>query len=1102
MTMHLAGINNLEQISLSNRSLVYRGIRGKDERPVIVKIPARSFPAQQDLRFLRKEWELLRDVSRPGIIQVYDLVRTENGQALLREDRGGTALRQYAAGPVRPLAEFLRVATGISRALCDVHGLEIIHRGISPENIIVVASAAGFAFTDFGQAVRAGESRSEAPDLETGAQLAYVSPEQTVHMNSSVGYPADLYALGVVLYELATGQLPFTAGDTMGWVHSHLARRPVDPASLRPELSPALVAVLMKCLAKRPEERYQSATGLLWDLERCAAAPDHQPPGFRPGERDRSAHLRVSTRLYGRHRPFLRMLKSFRAVVEGDSRVLFLAGYSGVGKTSFVRAAHRHVVERGGYFVSGKCDPLRSGIPYAVFLDALRELIRLSLKREEMSIRDLRRRLRRRLRGNAGVFTSMIHDAELLLGPQPAPAELRPAEAWQRFLLSVRDFLTEFATESHPVFFFLDDVQWIDGASLRLLEAFTGMPYVYLVCAYRDNEVGPEHALRAVMERMRAGGVRLELLQLQALEPRFVDRLIEDTFACPKEPARALGDLVHEKTGGNPFFIQQFLYTLHGAGWLRFHGDYGWQWDLSRVESANITDNVVDLMIARVGRFESATREALGAAAVLGNAFDLTFLARMRDVELPVLLGELEAAFATGMIRTEETTNGAGLPCTFLHDRIRQAAYDMIAADKLPSLHLRAGRMLRREGPGDGNIFEIVNHLNRGVSALTDAGERRDLAELNLRAAMQAREANAFETMHTYCRQGVELLPARAFEESYRLAFELHLLLFAAGYLTGHFDAAQRLYQELSEKTQSRMDLSRVYNNWIILETNRENYASAIETGITALRLFGIELNRDTAVKEAMQLYKRANKLQGDRTAGDLFNAPEIEDPEKLMVLELLVNLTSVTYMTDYQLSFLVPLHMVLICIEHGNTPVAAHAYALYGMFLSGIGAYQRAYRYGLLAIQLSEKYRASANSQQGALSFLSGRASLGAAGPGQHRHPRRSPRCRRRVRRHSLQRLRVHGEGDRALPGRRAAGRGPRGSGPRLCVSSGHSSDRHRARRCKHPSRRATLARRSDARAGGPVRAGITQHAFGQYVSVRAASLPGRKARLRGLLK
>ena len=725
---------------------------------------------------LEHEYALKAELDADWAARPVALTHHNGRLTLVLEDPGGTPADRLLGRPLE-VSHFLRIAIPLAAALRRVHERGLIHKDIKPANILVDAASGGVRLTGFGIASRLPrEHQAPAPPEVIAGTLAYMAPEQTGRMNRSVDSRSDLYALGVTFYEMLTGTLPFTAADPMEWVHCHIARQPVPPNERVAGVPEPLSAIVMKLLAKTAEERYQTAAGVEADLRRSLAeweATGRIAP-FPLGAHDASDRLLIPEKLYGREPEIEALIAAFdRVVVQGTTELVLVSGYSGIGKSSVVNELHKALVPPRGLFASGKFDQYKRDIPYATVGQAFQSLVRSLLSQSEAELGRWRDSLSDALGPNGQLMVNLVPELELVVGKQPPVAQLPPKDAQNRFQLVFRRFLAVFARPEHPLALFFDDLQWLDTATLDLLEHLVTHPevrHLLLVGAYRDNEVGPEHPLKRTLESIRAVDVKVNEIVLAPLKLDDIGRLIADALHCEPKCARPLAELVQEKTGGNPFFAIQFFIALADEQLLAFDpATSAWQWNLDRIRAKGSTDNVVDLMVGRLARLPLETRTALQHLACLGNTAQMAILSTILKSSKEQIDEVLWPALHLGLIERQPEL------FRFIHDRVREAAYSLIAEEDRAECHLLIGRLmlsLTRPGQREEAIFEIVNQLNHGATRL-DGEEREQLAELNLIAARRAKDSTAYASALFYLTVGANLLPAEFMGKTVPTAFRI-----------------------------------------------------------------------------------------------------------------------------------------------------------------------------------------------------------------------------------------------------------------------------------------------------------------------------------------
>jgi len=794
---------------------------------------------------LEHEHSLRAELDAAWAVPPVELTQYEGRTVLVLEDPGGKPLDQLVGTPME-IGQFLRVAIGLSAAVRHLHGRGLIHKDLKPASIMIEPSTGQVRLMGFGIASRLPRERqsAESPEFIAGT-LAYMAPEQTGRMNRSIDSRSDLYALGVTLYEMLTGTLPFTASDAMEWVHCHIAKQPLPPAERRKDVPRSVSGIITKLLAKTAEERYQTAAGLESDLHRCLAEweREHRIGEFPLGEHDTPDRLLIPEKLYGRQREVETLLASFdRVVKRGTPELVLVSGYSGIGKSSVVNELHKVLVPPRGLFASGKFDQYKRDIPYSTLAQAFQSLIRALLTKTEAELNSWRETLRETLEPNGQLIVDLVPELKLILGEQPPVPALEPQDAQRRFQMVFGRFISVFARPEHPLALFLDDLQWLDPATLDLLEDLltrSDLQHLMLIGAYRDNEVDAMHPLVRKLEAIKNAGATIEEITLAPLASEHLAQLIADALRCEAERAAPLAQLVHEKSGGNPFFALQFMSALVEEGLLTFdHEAARWSWDLNRIHAKSYTDNVVDLMIGKLTRLPVETQAALQHLACLGNVAEITVLSIIHRTSEEEMHSDLwEAVRLELIVRLEGVYR-------FVHDRVQEAAYSLIPAEQRAAAHLRIGRLLAAHTPPEKReeaIFEIVNQLNRGADLITARDEREQLAELNLTAGKRAKASTAYASALTYLIAGAALLEKDSWERRHDLTFALELNRAECEFLTGARAEAEQRLAALSSRAATMVERATVACLRADLYMTLDQSNRAVAVGLDYLRHLGID---------------------------------------------------------------------------------------------------------------------------------------------------------------------------------------------------------------------------------------------------------------------
>ncbi|MDF3844003.1 AAA family ATPase [Pseudomonas citronellolis] len=942
---------------------------------VLLARPAGEPPQPASVERLAHEFGLKDELDGTWAVRPLELL-CEGGRSLLvLEDPGGKPLSAQLGAPMET-GRFLQLAVGISAALGHLHQRGLVHKDLKPPHILVDCADGRVRLTGFGLASWLPRERQapEPPETIAGT-LAYMAPEQTGRMNRSIDSRSDLYALGITLYQMLTGDLPFAASEAMEWVHCHIARQAVPPTARVASIPAPLSQLVMKLLAKTAEERYQSAAGLEHDLRRCLASwqrhgriDDFPLDGHSVPER-----LLIPEKLYGREREVGTLVAAFERIVAGDAPGLVLvSGYSGIGKSSVVNELHKLLVPPRGLFASGKFDQYKRNIPYSTLVQAFQGLVRMLLGKNDRELARWRQALQQALGANARVMTELIPELKLIIGePPPLPA-LEPQQAQRRFLLVLKRFIGVFARPEHPLALFLDDLQWLDAATLDLLEDLLtsdDLRHLMLLGAYRSNEVDDAHPLRTTLRKVGKAQVRIDEIRLAPLGRGHVEQLIAEALHGAPAHIRPLAQLVHDKTAGNPFFVIQFLQALAEEGLLAFEAQARqWRWDLGRIQAMGYTDNVVDLMLDKLARLPAQTQEVLQQLACLGNRAEAATLGSV----LALSRSQLQRALWDA-IRQELVERGEGA-YAFAHDRIHEAAYLLIPQAERAAAHLRIGRLLAEQTPPQAReeaIFEIVGQLNRGAALIAEPAERERLAGFNLLAGQRAKASTAYASALAYFARGAELLDEASWQGRHELLFALESGRAECEFATGQVAQAEQRLRMLSGRAATTVQRAWVACLQVDVCLILDRRDDAVAVCLDFLRHVGIDwpAHPDDATVQAE--YERIRAQLGARPIDTLIDLPPMREPLALATIEALTTLFSPALHTDGNLACLTICKAINLSLEHGNGDASCVAYANIPRVAGRrFGDYQAGFQFGRLGCELVERRRLERYEARTYLSF------------------------------------------------------------------------------------------------------------------------------------
>ncbi len=979
------------QLHQGRETAIHRGHRTEDGAPIVAKTLRTRLPTPLQIARMRHEYALLREQDSPMIVRVHELFEHGAVLALIMEDLGGVALSQLLRAREFTIEEGVDLALRLARAVAAIHDRGILHRDIKPQNFIVHPETLDIKLIDFGIATRlvGGSAAQLRPDALEGT-VAYMSPEQTGRTNLAIDHRSDLYSLGLTYFQLFTRVHPFDTRDPLELVHAQIARVPQPMHELRPAIPPQLSRLVAKLLAKDPDGRYQTARGLIHDLEQLGERLRCEPPvslDFVLASRDRGARLRQPRLLLGGHQPLELAMASFERARQGEARWLMVTGPAGVGKSAFIDRARERMAARGAVCCTGKCDQVSLEMPHAPIIGALRDLTQQTLALPEDELSGLRERLRERVGADARVLIELIPELGRVFGPSPPLRELAAPEAKTRFYRALRELLQVFAGPDRSLVICLEDLQWSDPASLErlreLLDDHDGL-HLLVLASVRDGELQGEHPLQGLLAHLRRSPERVDELGFGPLDLAGTRALIADILNSETAEVASLAELIYPKTLGNPFFTEQFLQSAHERGILRLDGALGrWVWDAEALAASLSTDNVVELMLERLHRLAPDVQRLLQIAACVGHRFELKALARPLSAPIHQVLRGLGQALRSGLIvpvagehrllheglddpRVDEPLlarlAGQGVVYRFLHDRVQQAAYGSLAEADRQRIHHDIGRGLLPADPqalDSERLFELLSHLNRATPLSSDDPQRVELARLNLLAGVRAREGVAFQAAAAYLRHGLALLPADTWTQNYGLRFGLGIeaLTCESLYASAPLDEAE--LEQLAAHAANPVDRARVDHVRVQYDIIRGRPAQAIVAGLRALASLGIIIPEQEAACAALipRLLASVRSRARGRSTADLLAIPPVSSPEIALAIRILADLSSPSNLSRPELYALIITTQTELSLLHGPASISSYSYMVYAYHLAtNHRAFAESREVGRFALALLER--------------------------------------------------------------------------------------------------------------------------------------------------
>lgn len=943
----------LSQLYEGKNALLLRATRNSDQKQVVIKYLKPEMSNPKLMQQLTTEYERQCNINSSHVVKTLELLTLPNSIALVMEDFPYPSLSDILHEKI-PLETKVRIAISIAKALGEIHHEQVIHKDIKPQNILIDPESLKIKIIDFGISSLLGrELQQLLPPEALEGTLPYMSPEQTGRINRQLDYRSDIYSLGITLYQFFTGELPFQESSPLNYIHAHIAKPPSKPSNL-PE---NLCSILLKCLAKSAEERYHSAFGLMVDLK------NYTSNAFIIGAKDVYDHFHFPDRLYGREAEVQELSKAFQRSLNGDKFLLTLKGYAGVGKSSLAAEGQKLIAPYGGRFVQSKFDQFKRTIPYQGIANALQKLVQKMLTESDKNLNEWRIRLKDALGDSAEALIEIIPDIELIIGPQPSLPKLPPQETLNRIKYTLMNFFKALQKPGNPIIIFLDDLQWADEPSLRLLVYIFEDPAVknlLILCAFRDNEISAAHPMSIALNEIQSRGGEIVSLEVKPLEEEGIQELIQDLFNGDEAQNKALGTLLYKKAQGNPFFTLQLLKKLYEDNLFYFEmAEISWKANLPVIEKLQVTDNVVNFLVEELKTVDPDVLYLLKTGSAIENRFPLDLIVSIVKLPEDEVKNLLNNALRKDLVVQEENA----LTYRFMHDRIQQAVYSLMSDNEKLEIHEKIGRTLLAKTTKEKlaeQVIDIVNHLNHADMSAWDPNDQIEMSKLNLMAGLKAKDSAAFAQSIYYFRKGIELLPQGSWEKEPHLSFELCENLAIALVVTGGSREAETLFEELLQKSKTELDKGRIWGVKLMSYAQQHNYERLFDEAKKVLKLYGYRFEKDpsklTLIKSLLKLKWKSLFTKFD----DIPKFSPAQDPNVHTVTSILSSLCYPAFVLNKKNQYIKnAVDILTITLDNGLTQNSSVGMGNYAIFMGSeiMKKYEESYHLGKICLEIAQHY-------------------------------------------------------------------------------------------------------------------------------------------------
>lgn len=954
---------------------IYAATCLKEKKPVLLKTSVSEYPRIEELSRLKYEYHLLSRLSSNRIIKPIELQKEGNSYLLIMEICKGISLDELMkAEPMTP-TKFLKIGISLAETMNEIHKNNIVMGEVVPGVFFIDPTTLHAVVISLGSSFNTEGSRDSQIKLDS-TQLPYISPEFTGRVNLKIDHRSDIYSLGIILYEMAAQKLPFQSSDAMELIHKHIVQLPTPPCELSGSCPKPISDIIMKCLAKIPEERYQSIHGLKNDLEICLRqlqTVGSIDPAFTPGQLDFHETFRIPDRLYGRKNELALLEKMYKEASTGRAKVLLISSNPGNGKTALVKELSKTVVCKKGFAVTGRFEQAQQHIPLSAISMAIKVFINQLLKEKDENLAFYKTKIMEALSVNGQVLVDVIPELELIIGKQVPVTKLEGEENRARLVQFMLRLIQVLSQKDYPLVMFLDDLQWADPTSLNCIKEILHdkrFSYLLLIGAYRPHEAisSLSNFIQEIQE--------VENVQLIELNPLTVDdilSIVTDTLFCKEDRGRALAELLHRKTNGNPFFLNQLLRTLFEEEYLTFDVDAkAWKWELEKLQKLELSENVVDLMIDKIKQFPIETQNIMSLAAAIGTKFSTHFLAKVSELSIKDTLIRLQPVIKAELIRSEQKEYHIGMEddsehdehdviFSFVNSKIHQASDLLIDANEKLQQHYRIGSQLvdewQRNKDNDSILFELLIHLNQAHSLITNLESRKKLAKLNLEASLKSKNSAAYQLADELITCARSLLPMYSWETDYELTYSIYLESTECAFLQKKFEIIEDLSKQILDHAKTKIDKGRLYIVKMAYHTNASEYSKSLEMGLVCAELFGIKIPRHPSLPAILWNYFKVKRRLNKRKIAELEFLPEIQDPEMIFIMKLMMMIIPGAFLIDKHLLAYVTILGMDLSLKHGNCEVTGSIYSGFCIVLQTISKdYTTAFELTSLALKLAEK--------------------------------------------------------------------------------------------------------------------------------------------------
>lgn len=970
----IQGYHNCRALSTGLYSQLFTAIRDSDGLPVILKMPKSYSPTREEDEAIRHEANILEILKNsPSTPRFYGEEQRGKSSFIVMEKIESPSVSSLLSQKKKfDLEEFLAFALAAVAALENIHRFDVIHRDINDQNVLYDPDKKECKIVDFSLSLAINHQKviPVSPEFLEGT-LPYISPEQSGRMNRGIDYRTDYYSLGVLFYRTLTGELPFFSEDPLSLVYMHIAILPLPPVKWDPAIPEAVSDIILKLLSKEPEGRYQSIAGIRGDLTDCLnGLKEGKIVPFSLGSHDTYERFQIPEKIYGRQEELDRLMAQYESVVEGGSGFVLIGGYPGAGKTALVHEMYKPISDKHGGIITGKFEQFKHNIPYFALTAAFKEYIKWMLTESDEKLELFRERLLGALGQHGQLLIDILPSLEKVIGKQPPLPKVGIEETQNRFAYFIQRFIQCLPTADRPLTLFLDDLQWADPPSLRMLHSllYIECPYLLIVGGYRNNEVNENHPLTHMLRELDKEGFSYEHFFINPLKFNDIQDLIADSLFRSREEVTPLAEICLAKTAGNPFFLIQLLESLYTSDAIRYDwSSVRWVWDIEKIQSAHFSDNVIDLMIEKIRSLEPDQQSLLTSAACIGNRFSMETLVAVRGQSREKLRPTIEALLKKEFLICKEKHYYSAQNFQFAHDRIQQAAHELTDKERRIHLHASIGEHLLTTTPAEKIkevIFTIVDHYNEVIEEEEAPPswfmDKKKIGALNITAAKAAKEAAAYEVALKYCHYSLKWLDGEDWQNEYDFLIDLYSEAIECAYLSGKFDLVEQYGEIVASQSKDIFDELRAIKIRGLYHVYKGEIAAIVTLFLDTAERLGIHIPNNPGILQVLIELSKVfiTKAMTGRSIEQLAELPPMDNRSAAAYMDLINEFGPSLYISGkINIYSLVIFKALQLIFQYGNSGKTTFLYATFGIILIDLGAIESGYRYGKLALLVADQF-------------------------------------------------------------------------------------------------------------------------------------------------